>query len=323
MKPTRNRFFCRACGKTKMLFETERQADNYIRFNSSEVLDANGHAPVRSYYCNVCMGWHVTSNRNAEHFKQWRSKAETAVDSYIREKEEKKLKKPSLAVRAETYFADGDYKRATDGFLQAFHALKDKNAMEQSQECLRYLRQAFMSACNEMDALLSKEDAERSDVKRCATLHKSLAKAAKLAGDSYEKELAAIKKAHGKLDSTVSSKEEAARALRSPEELAAELEAEEKRMQEAVAMGRRSTLEKLKRDIQKIRCYIMVGQRHESVRLLHKAAGTIRGLMDYDDIRNDVIPSIDEILSVKKLFEDTFLNGGHEETGTISVENES
>lgn len=61
MKPTKNRVFCTACQRTKMLFEQQSQADNFIRFNSRQILEETGHCPERSYYCVNCGGWHITS----------------------------------------------------------------------------------------------------------------------------------------------------------------------------------------------------------------------------------------------------------------------
>ena len=66
MKPTRNKIFCYGCRKQKMLFETQAKADNFIRYNSEGILEENGKAPVRSYYCEMCGGYHVTSNPSAE-----------------------------------------------------------------------------------------------------------------------------------------------------------------------------------------------------------------------------------------------------------------
>jgi hypothetical protein len=61
MKPTKNKVFCKNCDRTKMLFETERKADNFIKFNSEEIHEETGYSPQRSYYCLFCGGWHVTS----------------------------------------------------------------------------------------------------------------------------------------------------------------------------------------------------------------------------------------------------------------------
>ena len=44
-----------------MLFETQAKADNFIKYNSEGILEENGKAPVRSYYCEMCGGYHVTS----------------------------------------------------------------------------------------------------------------------------------------------------------------------------------------------------------------------------------------------------------------------
>lgn len=52
MKPTRNRVFCRDCGRAKMLFETEKKADNFIAFNQEDIEIETGKAPKRSYFFN-------------------------------------------------------------------------------------------------------------------------------------------------------------------------------------------------------------------------------------------------------------------------------
>ena len=61
MKPTKNKVFCKNCDRTKMLFETERKAENFMKFNSEEIQEESGYSPQRSYYCLFCGGWHVTS----------------------------------------------------------------------------------------------------------------------------------------------------------------------------------------------------------------------------------------------------------------------
>lgn len=66
MKPTKNHYYCVACRRPKMLFETQAKADNFIRYNAAEILQAGHRAPVRSYYCSLCGGWHVTSNPSTE-----------------------------------------------------------------------------------------------------------------------------------------------------------------------------------------------------------------------------------------------------------------
>lgn len=67
MKPTKNKVYCPAADRSKMLFETERKAENFIRFNAEEIRDSKGYAPQRAYYCEACGGWHVT------HHKSYRS----------------------------------------------------------------------------------------------------------------------------------------------------------------------------------------------------------------------------------------------------------
>lgn len=62
MKPIRNHFYCPQCGKIKMRFSTKQEADLFIRYNADEISDASGYAPVRSYFCDMCQCWHLTSH---------------------------------------------------------------------------------------------------------------------------------------------------------------------------------------------------------------------------------------------------------------------
>lgn len=66
MKPTRNHIYCPSCGREKMFFASQAKADAFIRYNSGKILEETGKAPVRSYYCALCCGYHVTSNPSAE-----------------------------------------------------------------------------------------------------------------------------------------------------------------------------------------------------------------------------------------------------------------
>lgn len=44
-----------------MLFESEQAANRFMEFNADEIQEENGKAPVRAYYCDMCLGWHLTS----------------------------------------------------------------------------------------------------------------------------------------------------------------------------------------------------------------------------------------------------------------------
>ncbi len=91
MKPTKNRFVCKDCGKIKMLFKTEKKANNFIKFNGETIEEESGYKPVRSYYCLYCDGWHLTSQK--ENLEK-KSRTEDILERYKIEKEKKReLKK--------------------------------------------------------------------------------------------------------------------------------------------------------------------------------------------------------------------------------------
>ncbi len=79
MKPIKNRFFCRDCGRIKMLFQTEKQANTFIRYNADEINEESGVKPIRSYYCISCDGYHVTSKNKIADLKSF---TETVLEDY-------------------------------------------------------------------------------------------------------------------------------------------------------------------------------------------------------------------------------------------------
>jgi len=66
IKPSKSLIYCYACKRRKMLFREQSEADNFIKYNHGGILEENGKAPVRSYYCELCCGYHVTSNPSRE-----------------------------------------------------------------------------------------------------------------------------------------------------------------------------------------------------------------------------------------------------------------
>ena len=63
MKPTKNRMFCLDCGRVKMVFDTQKRADTFLKFNSEKIQEESGYKPERSYFCIACSGWHLTSKK--------------------------------------------------------------------------------------------------------------------------------------------------------------------------------------------------------------------------------------------------------------------
>ena len=61
MKPTKSRVMCPDCGKQKMLFETEKQAATFLKFNE-EAVNPDGTREMRVYYCPACCGYHISSH---------------------------------------------------------------------------------------------------------------------------------------------------------------------------------------------------------------------------------------------------------------------
>lgn len=76
-----NRVYCAASRKYKVLFESEKSANNFIKYNSDDIREQNGYAPIRSYYCPICGGWHVTSQPEDIMVKDHMSHAEYVLNT--------------------------------------------------------------------------------------------------------------------------------------------------------------------------------------------------------------------------------------------------
>ena len=78
MKPKR-RVMCPDCMRPKMLFETERKAQDFIRWNASSM--EYGGDTLRAYYCPACCGWHISHHWHKERYDR---QTDQLIDAYHR-----------------------------------------------------------------------------------------------------------------------------------------------------------------------------------------------------------------------------------------------
>lgn len=60
MKP-KNRVMCPDCGRQKMLFNTEKEANTFLKFNG-DAINPDGTRELRVYWCPACCGYHISSH---------------------------------------------------------------------------------------------------------------------------------------------------------------------------------------------------------------------------------------------------------------------
>lgn len=115
MKPKINRMtYCIGCKRPKMLFEEKKKADNFIRYNKDEILEETGKAPVRSYYCAFCSGWHVTSNPSLEHGEEQDKRDMVLIEKAISIKRDissltTAIRQKITDIKVAIYLSDDDY----------------------------------------------------------------------------------------------------------------------------------------------------------------------------------------------------------------------
>ena len=93
-KPKRNKVRCLAIGRNKMLFESKSKADRFIKFNEEDIrktgtIGLKGN--LRSYYCKVCGGWHIThADLTEEEIQERESRIDDVIKRAHRDLEIKK-----------------------------------------------------------------------------------------------------------------------------------------------------------------------------------------------------------------------------------------
>ena len=100
MKPSKSRVYCPECGRQKILFETEKKALNFIKFNSEEIEEESGRAPIRAYYCEFCGGWHVTSS---PHYSESKTSANAFIKAYNQDIQTISIKSEELNLEKQRY----------------------------------------------------------------------------------------------------------------------------------------------------------------------------------------------------------------------------
>lgn len=83
MAKPKNRVICPDCGRPKMLFESEKKAELFIKFNGEEI--CNDVSKLRVYYCPACCGYHISSSLQKKKY----TNTEKLIEAYHKQIETK------------------------------------------------------------------------------------------------------------------------------------------------------------------------------------------------------------------------------------------
>lgn len=134
MKPTKNHIYCHDCGRKKMLFSSEEKAMNFIKYNAQDILEENGVAPTRAYFCIACGGWHLTSSTEVKNKK---SRSEIMLDAY----EEAKALKSKLNTGNKDAIAR--FERLLDEMASCVADASQAYCSERFEECNVYVKRGL------------------------------------------------------------------------------------------------------------------------------------------------------------------------------------
>lgn len=73
---------CPDCGRQKMLFETEKQALDFLKYNGEDV-NPDGSKEMKVYYCPACCGYHISSHE----YKGHGTATDKLIERYRKEKD--------------------------------------------------------------------------------------------------------------------------------------------------------------------------------------------------------------------------------------------
>ena len=187
MRPIRNHIYCHGCRKPKMFFAEQNNADNFIKFNAEDILEETGKAPVRSYYCYFCCGWHVTSNPSTEKAERIDKIEQRKINELFDAKKSKEeIEKINATISdklltVESSLIHGDYdtcemviaecQAAVDG-VKSNYSINEKRVRAQQKidsaksKMQMYKQISAMSHKEQDDFLKACKENERTDVRR-------------------------------------------------------------------------------------------------------------------------------------------------------------
>jgi len=265
-----------------MLFETEGSAEKFLKYNSNEIDEENGKAPVRSYYCPYCLGWHVTSNPNVEYFQTHKLENEERIDAIVEENmkkaEEKKMKFFNMAKEA---FDNGQYDCAVDAYLQAFYRFKNTESLTAEKMLDSAFDTEIILLQNICNGSWKGFDNKNYSIDR---FQERLEKASIGLEQRYESKKADIKKYLKELENTEKQKKEDG----------------------SLELQYLNRIEKVEQTMSRIDVYIRIGQNSEARRLINECANLIKNILNnYSPVveKDKLVKMVDQLILLRQQVE--------------------
>jgi len=286
-----------------MLFESESQANNFIKFNRESIEELGGKIPVRSYYCPLCMGWHVTSNPNVAFFENHPSRAETALNQILTAQENRIANKPFG--QGEIFDSQGLYDKTCLYYLTFYH--QTKSDISKKELAHQFLKKAFEAECKLVSRILEEgkrnDPVECSSAKRCMRLlRRASTQDAQIFSD-YLETLTSVVQSFPNVPKCKGQKDEVLSVVElSDEEIRRKEEQKAKRQEEKLE----KKFCKLKSQVSKVKANLIAGQKSESQWLIRKCMNDIRQFSEFPKYKEQLIILIDELMNCRRRFDEQF-----------------
>ena len=152
-----------------MLFETKSKADNFIKFNAGEILEENEKAPVRSYYCILCIGWHVTSNPSTVEGERLDGRDEKLIhkiSQYKQNKENVSVVSQRINIKLqefEMYLHMGEFDKAEDALDICGFDIEDAKSFTMVLDKVGRLQERVGKARERLDKYIELNDMSKEE----------------------------------------------------------------------------------------------------------------------------------------------------------------
>lgn len=301
MKPTRNRYYCLAAERRKMLFESENQANNFIKFDAAEMEELGGKVPVRSYYCPICIGWHVTSNPDAEYFETHPSNAELAINVMQERKKKKKNEKKDRFSKVFENTAilveQNCLPKAIQLYVERYHSIKSDASQRETAKL--FLQKAFEIESKFVNQII--ESGQQNDPAVCKPARnglRALKKAAKGWDEVFSDYLESLS---GVVETFPKPSQKTISEL-----TAEELEKLELLKKEKEEKNLNKSFRKFKQKVRTIYACMLIGQRSECQHRFSACTKEAGRFADYPQFREQLIECIDTLMKYPKMFTEFF-----------------
>lgn len=130
----KHQVFCLDCEDKKILFSSEAKANNFMKYNNPYMEEHTGKKPVRSYYCECCGGWHLTSKSYTPFALKVSTLKKIALEQEQRKnRDQAKLRREEMLLIAAKLIIIGETGKCSENEINGYIAVLEDYLLKESR----------------------------------------------------------------------------------------------------------------------------------------------------------------------------------------------